>query len=71
MKTASIGFIRDDGDFQLLATLNNNDELMSEEGFITLVGKLRSFYGDSVPACMYEDVLAIERHDAPDYVTLD
>ncbi|MCA3176429.1 MAG: hypothetical protein ING36_13005 [Burkholderiales bacterium] len=27
-KTVSIGFHRDDGDFQLLATLNNNDDLL-------------------------------------------
>lgn len=37
LSTASIGFHRDDGDFQLLATLNNNDERIAPEQFTDIV----------------------------------
>ncbi len=42
MKTVSIGFMRDDGDLALFATLNNLDEHMSQDEFMELVSSVAS-----------------------------
>lgn len=66
MKTVSIGFQREDGDFQVLATLNNKDELMSEAMFNELVGTVAS----SMCRELVCEIQIMEREDAPDYVEL-
>ena len=65
-KSFSVGFIRDDGDLQLIATLNNHDDLFN-------------FHVDVVAAAIKaviqvatdrNDIVLLEREDAPDYVTM-
>jgi len=67
MKTVSIGYHREDGDFAVLATLNNNDEHMSDNAFGDLV--------DYVASKLYRKLLCkmvvLKRQDAPDYVTIE
>jgi hypothetical protein len=60
----SIGFIRSDDDFQLLATLNNNDGILSEADFDALILSTIALYLRSVD----ESVKAYIRVDAPDYL---
>lgn len=65
-KTVSIGFMREDGDFQILATLNNLDELVGQKSFDDMVKKLCvSFTNCDVP------VVVLERQETPDYVSLE
>ncbi len=67
MKTVSIGFFREDGDFAILATMNNNDEYLTEDAFSAMVEVVRSALG------MFAEVemSVLERQDTPDYVTLE
>ena len=67
MKLASIGFIREDGDLGLVATLNNIDAHMSDDAFNTLVGMVRAH----IETASQQQVVVLERNDAPDYVTLE
>jgi hypothetical protein len=63
----SIGIMRDDGDFQILATLNNNDNLLGADLFQHLIAHLcETLTGETGDL-----VEAIERQDAPDYVNTD
>ena len=66
MKTVSIGFTRDDGDFAVLATLNNNDEYLTPNAFAALSEVVRSTFELLVEV----EIEIIERQDAPDYVEL-
>jgi hypothetical protein len=66
MKTASIGIMREDGDFAVLATLNNNDEHLSVDVFKTLVEGVRTY----MEALSKQTVLVLERQDTPDYVEI-
>lgn len=68
-KTVSIGFHRDDGDFQLLATLNNNDDLLSDIDFDELVVSIISRL--KLRPHIEEEIVALHRQDAPDYVDLE
>lgn len=68
MKTVSIGFMRDDGDLALVATLNNLDEHMSDERFNVLVDGVKTYIALMTKR---NDVLVLEREDAPDYVTME
>ena len=68
MKTVSIGFMREDGDFALFATLNNLDEHMNQDEFQELVD---SVVFELFRATKRNDVVVLEREDAPDYVILD
>jgi hypothetical protein len=68
MKTVSIGFMREDGDLALFATLNNLDEYMSQNEFMKLVDSVAS---ELFRATKRNDVVVLEREDAPDYVILD
>ncbi len=68
MKTVSIGLMRDDGDLALVATLNNLDEHMSDENFAVLVDGVKNYIGLMTKR---NDVLVLEREDAPDYITID
>ncbi len=67
MNTVSIGYHRMDGDFALLATLNNKDEDMPEEVFAGIVVELTMRLQGYMPE---HDIVALERDDAPDYVEL-
>lgn len=64
MKTVSIGYFRDDGDFALLATLNNNDGHIKHFDLVLLdiKGMISDYSGI--------ECIALEREDAPDYVTM-
>lgn len=64
MKTVSIGYFRDDGDFAILATLNNNDGNIKDFEF--LVADMKGMVSD----CAGIECIALEREDAPDYVTM-
>lgn len=67
MRTVTIGFLRDDGDIQVLATLHNNDELLPEEIFAAVTdGLVRKF-----SRYITEEISVFEREDAPDYITLE
>ncbi len=69
MKTATIGFTRHDGDFQVLATLSNTCGAMTTGEFMTLVNATRS----NVELMAENDDVRIEvkeRADAADVVTL-
>lgn len=67
MKTVSIGFTRDDGDFALFATLNNLDDYFSSYDFKELVHAVAS----ELQAATQMKVEILEREDAPSYITLD
>ena len=67
MKTVSIGFIRDDGDFALFATLNNLDEYFNSYDFKELIHAVAS----ELQAATNMKVEILEREDAPSYITLN
>lgn len=67
MKHITIGYIRDDGDVAVLATLNNNDEHLSNDEFEELIANTVAYYTNIID----EDVRAWERQDAPDYLDYD
>ena len=67
MKTVSIGFTRDDGDFSLFATFNNLDDYFSSYDFKELVHAVAS----ELQAATQMQVQILEREDAPSYVVLD
>ena len=67
MKTVSIGFMRDDGDLALLATLNNIDGHMSDSAFKILLDGVKAYIE---LMSKRNDVVVLEREDAPDYVEL-
>ena len=67
MKTVSIGFIRDDGDFALFATLNNLDEYFNSYDFKELIHAVAS----ELQAATKMKVEILEREDAPSYVTMN
>lgn len=64
MNTATIGFLREDGDFAILATLNNNDEHMSPEQFQAIARTLC----EQLAAATGNAIQALHRQDAPDYI---
>ena len=63
----AIGFIRYDDTFHILATLNNNDELINDPAFASICAGLR----DRLAKETGEAVIVLNRQDAPDYVYLD
>ena len=65
MKTATIGFYRTDGDFQIVATFNNNDDWISEELFESLVEAARVTISLAIPE---ESIITLCEQHAPDYV---
>jgi len=67
MKTVSIGFTRDDGDFALFATLNNLDEYFNSYDFKELIHAVAS----ELQAATNMKVEILERDDAPSYITLN
>jgi hypothetical protein len=67
MKTVSIGFYREDGDFAILATLNNNDDLIG----LDLFENTKNILCEILTGETGFLVEGIERQDAPDYAILD
>lgn len=67
MKTISFGYFRDDGDFAILATLNNNDDFLTDNTFSCLIVNMFSFFADN----SNQSVIALYRQDTPDYVTIE
>lgn len=67
MKTVSIGYHREDGDFAVLATLNNNDDFMSDEEFKEAVDSLAA----KLWAVTRLYITVLERQDTPDYVEVE
>ena len=63
----SIGIERDDGDFHILATLNNKDEHLTPEDFEVLLRSLVEVFKDKTE----ERIIALERYDTPDYINLE
>lgn len=72
-QSVSIGYTRDDGDFRILATLNNHDEEFTTSDFRSLVADIAA----CLQKCIRDDLgeiptlEAIAREDAPDYVMLE
>jgi hypothetical protein len=67
MKTISVGMTREDGDFAILATFNNNDNHLSDHDFMALVGEVAS----TLCRKLVCEVQVLERQDTPDYITLE
>lgn len=65
MNAVSIGYERDDGDFHILATLNNNDGELTDAQFVELIRKVESILIESIPD---RYILTLNREDTPDYV---
>ena len=63
----TIGYIRDDGDLQILATLNNVDEVIAKDVYLETAQSLVNTFKLSTG----EEIIAINRWDTPDYLTLD
>ena len=68
-KTVSIGYYREDGDFAILATLNNNDGLLSDQRFKQLIELVESEYVEKL--YYTHDIMVLERQDTPDYIEVD
>lgn len=64
--TVTLGFHREDGDFQVLATLNNNDGLIGYPAFSQLIEDL----SEKLAHLTQSPIEVLERQDSPDYVTL-
>jgi hypothetical protein len=65
--TESIGYYRDDGDFAILATINNNDEHLNPSEFEVLC----VFVHEYLKTHTGEDIVRLERQDTPDYVDVE
>lgn len=63
----TIGFKREDGSFQVLATINNNG-LMGAEVLKAIIGSLVLMFDGVFPN---KDVDLLERQDAPDHINLE
>jgi hypothetical protein len=64
MQTVSIGYFREDGDFAILATLNNNDNWI--HNFDEVVSQLKAVLTNDYGF----ECIVLEREDAPDYVPI-
>lgn len=69
MKTATIGFTRHDGDFQILATLSNTCGAMTTGEFVSLVNATRLNI-ELMAETADVRIEVKERADAADVVTL-
>lgn len=67
MKTVTIGYKRDDGDLHVLATLNNNEEMLSTLQFMDLINHVMNVFS----AQTGEYIEVFEREDVPDYIQID
>jgi hypothetical protein len=67
MTTYTIGYHREDGDFAILVTLNN-DGHMGHSTFADLVERTRAQIASFMQPT---PIVSIERQDAPDYITIE
>ena len=67
-RSVSIGFVRNDGDVQLLATHNNVDELLSPDCFMELISNTVGLYERTG---IDKNIKVWFRFDAPDYLSFD
>lgn len=68
---ASIGYTRDDGDFRILATLNNIDSEFDDDLFNDAIGAVRDLLQTRLnEASDGVELEILERQDAPDFVIL-
>ncbi len=67
MKTVSIGYHREDGDFAVLATLNNLDGSTTVPEFRGIVRTVR----DALRQATGHAIVVLERQDTPDYVSIE
>lgn len=67
MQTYSIGFTRADGDFELLATLNNTGEHLSNDDFEALKNHIKDF----IEVKGELSIEALHRQDAYDIVQIE
>lgn len=65
MNSVSIGYLREDGDFAILATLNNNDGYLLSNEFSALIKLTIALFSNKIENI---DIVALPREDAPDYV---
>ena len=65
--TYSIGYYRDDGDFAILATLNNNDGELGDSRF----QKMKEVILLTVQGQHGQPLLCLSRQDAPDSITIE
>lgn len=68
MSNISIGFTREDGGFQLLATVNDNDKVLSDDVFGSLESVIYYILKTALPA---ETIEILYRQDAPDYIDVE
>jgi hypothetical protein len=66
-QTVSIGYEREDGDFRIIATLNNNEELAEEADWNAAIAAIVSILSRVTDS----NLTVLEREDAPDFVNLD
>jgi hypothetical protein len=59
--------MRDDGDFQLIATLNNNDGFLGNFREAALASELLQ----QLQSHFDEKLELLKRQDAPDYITIE
>lgn len=64
-KAVAIGFYREDGDFAILSTVNNNDDHLSLEEFMALV----QYITDTFSVALEWSIMAVDIDIVPDYVT--
>jgi hypothetical protein len=65
--TVSIGYYRDDSDFAILATVNNNGEYLDPSEF----DEMCDFMQDYLKTNTFKNIIILERQDAPDYVDVE
>ena len=63
----TIGYMREDGDLQILATLNNVDEVINPITYLASAQILMNTF----KLATGEKIIAVNRWDTPDYVNLD
>jgi hypothetical protein len=67
MKTVSIGYYREDGDFTILATFNNSKGSFTETAFTQIVTRAMSAMEEASKG----NLTMLERQDCVDYVFID
>lgn len=70
MTCLSIGFFREDGDFHILATINNNDHILPDDVFDTMRTTIFDWCNDTLRKHGIETKV-LGRQDTPDYVSVD
>ena len=69
MKTVSIGYYREDGDFAILSTLNNNDGNLTDDEFNKLIKLVEHEFVEKL--YQFNSIVVLERQDTPDYITIE